>query len=239
MLVARGGPCRGTVQLAPSSSNTIEVDHNGFQEGAPPAIGRTHFRTASGPTGVPPTRPTLLGSVPRAGSGWLFLTRALELEFEHQGILIGDTGTLGPIGSASDLFIEAASAAEGDDVTPRIEWVTTDSNVWVGKADCTVWPLGAPDRQVARFGVLDLAGNFSGWVETELELPSEAEAEAQVALAEQERAGEEQARGSTGSRRSELCNAAPGVARGSAAWLTLALAGVFGAARRLRRRAAQ
>ena len=55
------------------------------------------------------------------------------------------------------------------------------------------WP-GGSNRYSARFGVMDMAGNFSGWSsETLLELPDQAEADRLVAEAEAaERAREEE-----------------------------------------------
>lgn len=51
--------------------------------------------------------------------------------------------------------------------------------------DCGVWPPYASDSELGRFGVLDLAGNFSGWASVPLELPSLADAQA-AAVAERE-----------------------------------------------------
>jgi hypothetical protein len=224
--------------LAPNANYTIEVNHN--PAGTEPLIARFHFSTGPGNSAPPPALPTLVSTVRHAGGGFFSLTRAIELEFEHQGILIGDTGTLGAVSSVDDLFIEGSRPVEyDDDETPRVEWATTDRYVWVGKGDCVVWPEGASDQQIARFGVLDLAGNFSGWVDTEVELPSEAEAQEAQALAEQERAAEAAAYAPPpvfpSNDNSSACSTPPGNVSGTSALLTLGLAGVLGFARRSRR----
>jgi hypothetical protein len=223
--------------LTPNTSYTVEVDHNAGSEDAPPFIELVHFTTGAGPTSAPPPVPVLVDSLSHAGAGFYQVTRAVELKFEHQGILIGDTGGLGAVSSVEDLFYPGTIPTEDDD-TRRIEWATTTGFVWVGKGDCSIWPEGASDRENARFGVLDIAGNFSGWMETEIELPSEAEAQAQVALAEQERAAEQASfypPQPVSNTDHGYCNIAPGAApTGAAAGLTLALAGLL-AGRRLRR----
>ncbi|HTV18948.1 MAG TPA: hypothetical protein VMG12_09765, partial [Polyangiaceae bacterium] len=70
--------------------------------------------------------------------------------------------------------------------------VPTDTLLWGYDARVTrlVGPSGGvvSDTASGRFGVLDLAGNFSGWVSVPLELPSLAEVDA--AVAEEHLAGE-------------------------------------------------
>lgn len=49
---------------------------------------------------------------------------------------------------------------------------------WVG--DCLLGPKYAGDRIDASFGLLDVAGNFSGWADMPVEIPSHTEARAAV-----------------------------------------------------------
>jgi hypothetical protein len=238
--------------LTPNANYTIEVNYDAPQRGV-----ELHFSTGSGPTSSLPALPTLLDTTTRTGQTFdLGISRFLELTFEHEGILIGDAGGLGVVSSAADLFFDGTSLDGDDDKTPRVEWVEATSRLDVGVGDCMVWPEGAGDRQNARFGVLDLAGNFSGWVDTELELPSEAEALAGLELPDEERADEEaagetteEAAGETteaaaygpppvlpsNDDNSSLCNVAPGGVSGSGTWLTLAIGSVLAAGRRFRR----
>jgi hypothetical protein len=105
-----------------------------------------------------------------------------------------------------------------------------------------IWPEGAPDALNGRFGSVDLAGNFSGWADVPLEIPSQAEAQAAVAdeLAEQAEAEAEAERVAAANRAmlaerpsTGACAAAP-VRAGRASGLA-SLALVLAAALRRRR----
>lgn len=159
------------------------------------------FTTGSGPLTSAPLPPQITSSEPGAGNGWEGgVNRYLRLGVAHEGILIADNaGALGTIESAQDLWLperdadfESVPLASG---TRVVRWATLDSELWVGLGDCMVWPETAADREQARFGVLDLAGNFSGWTgPVELTLPSVSEAESIIASNNQAREEEEAAR---------------------------------------------
>jgi hypothetical protein len=163
--------------LEPNADYTIELDYSGDE--FPPQ--RVVFSTGAGPTSGAPTLPVLLSSEPRAGAGAYATTvaRGVSLRFDFDGILIGDTGQLGSIATIDALFEQGdANLADLDGAAlPMIQWVSSSDSVWAGISDCAVWPRGASDSELARFGVLDLAGNFSGWTSVPLELPSRSEAE--------------------------------------------------------------
>jgi hypothetical protein len=144
------------------------------------------FTTGSGPSSVAPPKAELLSSEP-GGSKFPSTpeSRYVTLQFAFQGILIGESGgTLGQVESLSDLLVEGA--APRMNITPQspvVRWIrsTTDGagGLALGQGPCMVWPDDDTDRQQARFGVFDLAGNFSGWTETrEVVLPSWEEARA-------------------------------------------------------------
>jgi hypothetical protein len=163
--------------LEPGTAYTIEVRYG------PEEVQFIEFETGEGAASAPPALPVLVSSEPRMSLGWeVQPSRWLELRFEHDHILVGDVGGLGPFVSVKDLFTEeraAAQTASGERRT--FTWITSGDELAVGRGDCISWPTGA-DTQSARFGVLDLAGNFSGWVDVPLELPSEAEAWAVLGL---------------------------------------------------------
>lgn len=167
--------------LEPNADYTIELRSPG--DPTPPR--RIVFTTGEGPTGSAPELPVLLSSEPRAGAGyWDYsLVRVVALSFDFDGILIGDTGQLGDIATIDALFEQGdANLADwnGEDV-PMIQWASRAESVWAGISDCVVWPAGASDSELGRFGVLDMAGNFSGWTSVPLELPSLAEAQSAAA----------------------------------------------------------
>lgn len=117
------------------------------------------FTTGPGPAGdAAPPPPTWVASKPVMGEGYYGdPSRWVSLEFApHEGILVG----------------EGRDLQSGSKVS-----VLSDDNVLsMGVGACPSWPDGAADRIDGRFGVLDGAGNFSGWVEMPVEIPSEAEA---------------------------------------------------------------
>jgi hypothetical protein len=150
---------------------------------------RVSFTTGSGPSTSTPPPPELTRSEPGAGQGFLGTSRYLHLELAHSGILIADSGgALGDIDSAEDLWLPEGAGFESialRSTTPVVRWVTTSNELWVGLGECLVWSETAAERESARFGVLDLAGNFSGWTEpSELELPSATEAASLIAAEE-------------------------------------------------------
>ena len=112
---------------------------------------------------------------PFVGSGWLGVNRTLSLELPHGGILIGESGgALDDVASLDDLLASPDAgfvSVDASPTSPIVRWATTDSVLSVGLGDCVVWP-SSEAAATARFGVLDLAGNFSGWGEpVDLELP--------------------------------------------------------------------
>jgi hypothetical protein len=168
-------------ELERNAAYAIEVDYG------TDAVHLREFSTGAGPTRELPAPPVLVSSEPRMSAGWQGWgggppERWLELQFEYDHILIGDAGGLGPFASIDDLFIDPAAAQKASSERERLTWITSADGLSVGRGGCISWPEGAPDIQSARFGSLDLAGNFSGWVEVPLELPSEEEARAVLAL---------------------------------------------------------
>jgi hypothetical protein len=166
------------VALEPDAAYTIEIQYG------TEAAQRIEFHTGEGPASEPPALPVLVSSEPRMTLGWdVQPSRWLELQFEYDHILVGDVGGLGPFASVDELFIEGPGVAQKASSEPSMfTWITSADGLSVGRGDCISWPQGAPDTQSARFGSLDLAGNFSGWVDVPLELPSEEEARAVLGL---------------------------------------------------------
>jgi hypothetical protein len=167
--------------LEPNADYTIELDYPGDEFPAR----RIVFSTGAGSTSGAPALPVLLSSEPSVGTRGFTTAvgRGVSLTFDFDGILIGDTGQLGSIATIEALFEQgdANLAALDGAALPLIQWVSRSESLWAGISDCAVWPRGASDSEVARFGVLDLAGNFSGWASVTLELPSRAEAEVAAA----------------------------------------------------------
>ena len=160
--------------LEPNADYTIMMDYGG---GFP--TDRSVFTTGAGPASGAPALPVLLSSERSMGGSMYGITRGLSLTFGFDGILIGDTGQLGDALDLDALF-EAGDriVTETDyDALPIIQWVARDASVFAGISPCGVWPHDASDTALGRFGVLDLAGRFSGWLEVPLELPSQEEAE--------------------------------------------------------------
>jgi hypothetical protein len=223
--------------LAPDTRYTLVYDsYTPRPPDAEPLIGQAVFTTGTGPSLVAPPLPVVLGAESLAGQGWGGPVRYISLDIAHQGLLLADIGGLGDVTSIDDLFLADTTLALYDAVAGNgIEWVTTEQALGVGPSDCGYWPSGAADRQNARLGVLDLAGNFSGWVDVELELPSvqeaQAAAEADTAAAYDRTYGERDGR-------PPVCTFTPsrsGGSSGAGAWLTLAVAGLLHATRRYRR----
>jgi hypothetical protein len=222
-------------ELEPDSVYRIEVDENARWGIAEPSLRQIVFATGPGPSVAPPPLPVLIGAEPHVGRGFDGPGRSIRLEFAHQGLLITDLGSFGPVTSVDDLFLDPTASADDPVSSRRLEWVTTDQGLSVGYGDCLSWPSMAGERENARFGVLDLAGNFSGWVDVELVLPSREEAEA--AAQAQQAAGLKKLYGKREGR-PPVCTFTPsrsGSTSGIAAWLTLGLAGVLAAGRRFRR----
>lgn len=165
--------------LEPNAEYTIVVDH-----GAAYAPSRSTFTTGAGPVSGAPALPELLSSERSVGGGGWGLTRGLTHTFAFEGILIGDTGQLGDSPDLDALFEAGerldrlvAEPSDDDDALPFIPWVARTESVFTGISPCGVWPRGASEAELGRFGVLDLAGHFSGWIEVPIELPSQEEAE--------------------------------------------------------------
>lgn len=134
---------------------------------------QVEFTTGAGPSRSLPTLPELLSSEPGSfvestGSGYQVVHRWLDLQFrEHAGILIGDAGELASVSSVAELLLPTPSASEHERAPGEraLYWATTRDEMSVGVGSCLIWPDLAQDHREARFGVLDLAGNFSGWSE--------------------------------------------------------------------------
>jgi hypothetical protein len=236
-------------ELEPDTRYAIEISYD-YEPPNADVTEQVHFTTGSGPATTAPALPALVSTEEGAGTGWLGGTeRWLSLDFErHGGILVADTANaLGSVASANDLFVEGASFASVE-LTPTtrvVRWLAADTTVYVGKGDCLIWPEDGADQQSARFGVLDLAGNFSGWMTTELELPSPVEAR-DILVAEQAEddahAAEVAELGARKDRESGMfanhhCSFSPsprGRTAGHLAWLAAA---AIGGAALLRRRA--
>jgi hypothetical protein len=183
-------------ELEPNTRYAIEITYD-YEEPNEDVTERTWFTTGIGPATAAPPLPELLSIEGGAGDGFSGFGRWLSLGFALQGgILIADTAdALGAVSSASDLFEGGASfdSLEITATTRAIRWLSTRDELSVGQGDCLIWPESAGDQQTARFGVLDRAGNLSGWMTTDLELPSPDEARAILAAeqdAEEARADE-------------------------------------------------
>lgn len=150
-------------ELEPFSLYSIEVDYD--LGGGSIDTERVSFTTGGGPEGEPPAPPELISSE-RTSNGWALL------DFEYQGILIGDSaGALGSVRSVADLMLGVEAGFDGIEVSassPVVRWLTTASTLPVGRGECSVWPEDDERRQELRFGTFDLAGNFSGWGSTQV-----------------------------------------------------------------------
>jgi hypothetical protein len=231
-------------ELQPNAEYSIDIDST-----SDPAVveERIRFRTASGPATTPPLPPTLVTSETRTGTSWIgSASRYQTLHFE--GIVEGQLALLGDVADPSDAGAAAlgslASVREllvlrDDGRGPVLDWLSDRPTLSVGVGDCAAWPEGAADRQDARFGSFDLAGNFSGWIDVPLDLPSR---EVALANAERERAERERQEAEAAQRnlqepRSAIANCStvvPTAARrhGNAAGLSLVLGLVAAAVRR-------
>lgn len=213
------------------------------------SIERIPFRTSSGPATSPPPLPVFLGSETGTGSTWLGSpARYQTLDFD--GLAEGDLGLLGDISTARDgdagaldtlASIRELLRPRAEPTGPVVEWLSDHEPFTIGETDCSTWPAGAADRQDARFGTFDVAGNFSGWIDVPLELPSreEAQAEADRARAERDLEQAEAARQNIQEPRSAAsCSTAAPVGPGNAgslAWLSSSLGLLAAVARRRRR----
>jgi len=171
--------------LQPGARYTIEIDSESDDPVEP-----IEFVTADGPASTPPAPPALIASEPHAGTTWVGFTpvRWTNLRFQdisgHGLILIGDPGAssendpLSSVTSLEDLLIDGPASEAAFAEAPMVQWLSETDDLAVGIADCTLWPDGAPDTLTGRFATLDLAGNFSGWTEVPVQLPSAAEAQA-------------------------------------------------------------
>ena len=234
-------------ELQPDSDYTIVIQYD--EDSAEPDELVT-FHTAFGPATARPPLPTLSSSETGTGSTWLGSpSRYQTLEFD--GLVEGQLALLGDIADSGDGDAAAPDtldsvrvllAPPNEPLGPVMEWVSDRATLTVGTTDCSTWPAGAADRQDARFGSFDLAGNFSGWIDVPLELPSreEAQAAADQERAERELQQAEAARQNLQEPRSAIadCSTATrlGARSGSVAWLSLSLGLVAAAARRRVRR---
>jgi uncharacterized protein (TIGR03382 family) len=124
----------------------------------------TEFTTGSCTDEIPPPLPSH-GEIERhfVSGARLYSCgrkRALELGFQHQGILVADLGD-------AQLDVENLSGS--------VTAATTDERLFLGIGLCEDrWPGDEDAPLTARFGVFDVSGNFSGWTEPEsLELPDQ------------------------------------------------------------------
>jgi len=164
-------------ELAPNSPYTVEITGLDAETGAPlersggADHGEVHFTTAAGPLLTPPELPRLLSQEAFVRKGWSgLIERSVALSFEpHTGILIGDAdAAAGAATGLEDLF-------EAEPAVGKVTWATLESYLDISPSLCTTWPEGVP-RVDGRFAVLDIAGNFSGWLAgVELALPSDDE----------------------------------------------------------------
>jgi MYXO-CTERM domain-containing protein len=170
--------------LQPNARYTIEIDAEGD-----PSITRLEFLTGNGPASAAPRLPELVATQPHVGTFWASFTPARWLDLQFQNIasdgliLIGDPGAsendpLSSVTSLEDILIDGPPSAEAIAQAPMVQWIADYDYLSVGITDCALWPDGAPDTLTTRFATLDVAGNFSGWTDIPIELPSAAEAQA-------------------------------------------------------------
>lgn len=170
--------------LQPNARYTVEIE-----SGNDEPLTRHEFVTAAGPASTTPAVPTLVSTEPHVGTFWSSLTPArwTELQFQdirREGLIVigiadaaeGDAHA--SLATLEDILIDGPPSAEAIAQAPLVQWISDGDFLSVGITDCVLWPDGAPDTLTSRFGTLDLAGNFSGWVDVPLELPSAAEAQA-------------------------------------------------------------
>jgi hypothetical protein len=153
------------------------------------------FTTGAGPANTPPPLPELIETLELRNWNYL-IERGLQLEFAHEGILVAAVeGDLVDAASVWDLLLDEAAlgAAEPGEIPPIIDpppmirWWTTSEYLLVGTGPCGLWPVDPDEPLRVRFGVLDFAGNFSGWLPAmELRLPDLRELEAPLGAAERE-----------------------------------------------------
>jgi hypothetical protein len=184
--------------LEPGASYWLEWSYPGVEPGE---LSRVSFTTGAGPWTMPPPVPELIATEADVGSTWFgSVSRAVQLDFEHQGFLVGDAdGALGDVSSLADLLLTADEIGDDpyaeqplNEASRAASVLTTAQSVWMGFGDCLSWPLSGHDQHQARFGSLDLAGNFSGFLPpTEVALVPQAEAQALVDRQTAEQGAEE------------------------------------------------
>jgi len=183
-------------ELEGDTRYTIETWYDGGLTG-PDTTEQLTFTTKTGPIGdAAPAPPAFIASEPSMGAGYYGSpNRWASFEFApHSGILIGVDRPLAGDGATNSVTSSAGWLIDGsqldaalDSSAPAIWWLTGGNVLSMGVGDCLIWPEFASDRIEAQFGVLDVAGNFSGWVDMPVEIPSYTEAvaalEAQAAQA--------------------------------------------------------
>lgn len=218
-----------TGPLQPYTRYSIEVD-----SGESRPLARNEFVTGAGPADSAPEVPVLVSAEPRLETS---RGRWLDLQFEDirdRGlILIGTAdGAVTELASVEGLLLDGPPTPAAAAEAPLLEWIADVEQLSVGLEYCSLWPEGAPDALTASFGVFDLAGNFSGWGDVSLELPSEAEAqaladqeaaEAAAAAAEADRVAEANLARLAAASRDDGCALAPASSGGPSALAALAL----------------
>lgn len=184
-------------ELDPNARYRIEVDYSDPSASGGVSGEFTEFFTGAGPAEQGPAPLELLSNEPGTGSGLFGISRWRELEFSHGPLLIGDAdAALGDARSIDDVAVasESVDFSAPDSGLPAALWFGTGPRIYAGIADCMAWPSYEVERVAARFGAFDLAGNFSGWLDVPLELPSVAEAEAAIEFEEAQAQAEQDAR---------------------------------------------
>jgi hypothetical protein len=165
-------------KLEADTRYTIETWYDGGS--SPDSTERFTFTTGSGPLAEAPSAPELIASEPGMSAGY-FVSPARWVSFEfapHSGILIGGERPFGrdgapdPATSVDGWLIERSQLDAALESASAVSWLTGSNVLSMGVSDCLLWPKYAADRIDARFGVLDVAGHFSGWVEMPVEIPS-------------------------------------------------------------------
>lgn len=166
-----------TSELLPNTEYRLEYS---YDDGERPFTAPTRFSTTDGPAEGRPPLPSIVSRTPLGGPGWTGgMNRWVELQFApYEGIVVGTIDLpLSDASSVFDFFVDGTGPRSEDSVT--MDWISDDPVLPVGRGDCVHWPSGPEDARQVRFGVFDLAGNFSGWVENEtaVQLPTIEEAE--------------------------------------------------------------
>jgi hypothetical protein len=170
--------------LQPNARYAIEID-----SGNEAPRTRHEFVTADGPASTTPALPTLVSTQSHVGTFWASTmpARWTDLQFQDirsQGLIVigitnvAESDALASIDTLEDILIDGPPSPEAIAQAPLVQWISDSDDFGVGITDCALWPDGAPDTLTGRFAAVDLAGNFSGWVDIPLELPAAAEAQA-------------------------------------------------------------